>query len=174
MYGLPSSLGQALLDQDQWIVLLDGLDEVEVSACGGYIEAINAYRGEHFVPLVVCSRSHEYLTQEARLDLSSAVEIQPLQEREVMEYLKHIGKPMAAVRAALRTNPVLTQLLTTPLMLSVVILAYRDKAVKDLPTLGSIEEQQQQIFARYVERMLEQRAPKEISLPSRYASGLPG
>lgn len=162
VYGLPPYLGQGLLDQDRLTLLLDGFDEVEAFARSRCIETINAFRGEHFVRLVVCSRSQEYLTQEARLQLSSAVEVQPLQEREVMDYLKRIGKPLAAVRAALRTNPVLKQLLTTPLMLSVVILAYRDTAVKDLPTLGSIEEQQRQIFARYVERMLEQRASKRM------------
>src|SRR5579859_1329841 len=165
VYGLPAYFGQALLNQDQWIVLLDGLDEVEASARSRCIEAINVYRGEHFAPLVVCSRSHEYLSQEARLVLSSAVEIQPLQEREVVEYLKRIGRPTSAVRAALRTNPALKQLLTTPLMLSVMILAYREKTVKDLPTLGSAEEQQRWVFTCYVERMLEQLATWRVFTP---------
>jgi NACHT domain len=155
VYGIPSRLCQAFLKQEPWLLLLDGLDEVEASERAACIEAINLYREEYFAPLVVCSRSHEYVTLRARLALSYAVEIQPLQEQEVMEYLKRIGKPVAATRTALRTNPVLKPLLTTPLLLNVVILAYRDKAVKDLPKLGSTEEQQQQIFARYVERMLE-------------------
>ena len=165
IYVVPSRLGQTLLEHDQWLLLLNGLDEVESSARSRCIEAINTYRGEHFVPLVVCSRSHEYLIQETRLVLSSAVEVQPLQEREVTAYLKRIGKPMAAVRDMLRSNGILRELLTNPLMLSVVILAYRDKAVKDLPKLGSVEEQQRQIFARYVKRMLEQQANKSNFTP---------
>src|SRR5258708_15821288 len=40
-------------------------------------------------------------------------------------------------------------------MFNVVILVYRYKAIKDLPSLGSAEQQQPQIFDRYVERMLE-------------------
>ena len=121
----------------------------------GIIKAINAYHSEHFTSLVVCSRlKHEYLSQEARLALPTAVVVQPLQAEQVTAYLKGIGKPMAAVRAALRTNPTFQRIITTPLMLNVVILAYRDKAIKDLPSLGSAEQQQHQIFDRYVERML--------------------
>jgi GTPase SAR1 family protein len=156
VYQVPPRFGQAWLEHDQWLLLLDGLDEVEVSARDACIEAINTYRGEHFNPLVVCSRSHEYLTQDARLILPSAVVVQPLQEQQVADYLKRVGKPLTAVRAALRSNPTLQQLITTPLMLNVIILTYRDKAVKDLPQFGSAEEQQQQIFDRYVQRMLEQ------------------
>lgn len=165
VYGIPPRLSRVLLEQDQWLLLLDGLDEVGASARSQCIEAINAYREEHFVPLVVCSRSDEYVAQEARLALSNAVEARPLQEQEVMEYLKQVGKPMAAVRAALRNNTVLKELLTTPLMLNVVILAYRDKSTKDLPKLGPAQDQQHQIFARYVERMLEQRTSRRNSAP---------
>ncbi len=155
VYQVPPRFVQAWLEHDQWLLLLDGLDEVEVSARDACIEAINTFHSEHFTPLVVCSRSQEYLTQQARLTLPSAVMVQPLQEQQVIDYLKRGGKPLTAVRAALRTNSTLQQLITTPLMLNVIILAYRDKAVKDLPQLGSAEEQQQQIFARYVQRMLE-------------------
>jgi hypothetical protein len=77
-----------------------------------------------------------------------------------MTYLKGVGKPMATVRAALRSNPVLKQLLTTPRWLSLVILTYRDKAIRDLPQLGTAEQQKQHILERYVERMLEQRTTK--------------
>ena len=160
VYGIPSRLSQTLLDRDHWLLLLDGLDEVEASARSACIEAINRYREEHFVPLVVCSRSHEYLTQKTLLALSSAVEIQPLQEQEVLSYLKQLGKPMAAVRTALRTNPVLGQLLTTPLMLNMVLLIYQDKAVKDIPKLGSIEDQQREVFTHYVKRMLKRSSTK--------------
>src|SRR5947209_7935048 len=139
-------------------MLFDGLDEVEPSARSSCVEAINAYRVEHFVPLVVCSRSREYLEQDERLRLPVAVEVRPLTPEQVDTYLKGAGKPMAAVRAALRGNAVLRDLVTTPLMLSVVMLAYRGKAVKDLPQLGSAEEQLRQVFDHYVTGMLESRA----------------
>ncbi len=165
VYSVPARLGQAWLEQDHWLLLLDGLDEVEESAHAACIEAINTYRGAHFVPLVVCARSRAYLAQEARLALPSAVEVQPLQEQQVFDYLKRVGKPMEAVHAALHSHPILRQLISTPLMLSVVTLTYRDKAVEDLPKLGTATEQQQQIFERYVERVLVRRATKGYFTP---------
>ena len=155
VYGIPSRFSQAWLEQDQWLLLLDGLDEVEESSRQACVEAINTYRGEHFVPLVVCSRSTEYLSQNARLAFPSAVVVQPLEEAQVTEYLKWLGKSMAAVRKVVRSNPTLRQLITTPLWLHVIIFAYRDKTIRDLPQLGSPEEQQRQIFDRYVQRTLE-------------------
>ena len=165
VYGVPARLGQVWLEQDQWILLLDGLDEVEELARRVCIEAINTYRGAHFVPLVVCSRSRAYLTQAARLALPGAVEVQPLQEQQVIDYLQRIGKPMEAVHAALHSHPILRQMISTPLMLNVVTLTYRDKAVEDLPKLGTAMEQQQQIFNRYVERVLEQQATRGYFTP---------
>jgi len=156
VYTIPHRVGQTMIEQDQLLLLLDGLDEMEPSARSDCIGAINAYRAEHFIPIVVCSRSHEYLAQEGRLRVSVAVEVRSLTPEQVDTYLKGAGKPLAAVRTALRGNAALRDLVTTPLMLSVVMLAYRGKTVKDLPQLGSAEDQQQQIFAHYVTRMLEQ------------------
>jgi len=160
VYAVPRHLSQAWIEQDQLLLLLDGLDEVLSSARSDCMEAINAYRAEHFVPLVVCSRSREYLEQEGRLRLPVAVEVRPLTPEQVDTYLEGVGKPLAAVRAALRGNAALRDLVTTPLMLSVVMLAYRGKTVKELPQLGSAEQQQRQVFDSYVTRMLEQQTRK--------------
>ena len=154
-YRVPPRLSRTWLAQDHLLLLLDGLDEVAEPVRATCVAAINAYRGAHFVPLVVCSRTEDYLTQQARLTLPGAVEIRPLEEAQVLAYLQRAGKPLAAVRAVLRTNTTLRALVITPLIMSVVIQAYRDKAVKDLPQLGTAEDQQHQIFSNYIQRMLE-------------------
>jgi hypothetical protein len=46
-------------------------------------------------------------------------------------------------------------MITTPLLLNVVALTYQGKTIKDLAPLGTAEEQQRQIFANYVKRMLQ-------------------
>src|SRR5205085_12065999 len=67
-YQVPRKLGQAWVDADQILPLLDGLDEVAPKVRAACIETINTYRGEHGVlPLVVCSRSADYLAQTARV-----------------------------------------------------------------------------------------------------------
>jgi hypothetical protein len=155
-YGIPQHLGQ----QVEFLPLLDGLDEVDESARDACIEAINKYHSDHFVPLVVCSRREAYQKASKQLTLQSAVIVQPLSFEQVKAYLADAGETLAAVQTAINTNLTLQELLTTPLMLSVVTQTYKDKAVKDLPRLGSAEEQQRQVFTHYVTRTLERRAKK--------------
>ncbi|GHO70482.1 hypothetical protein KSC_093740 [Ktedonobacter sp. SOSP1-52] len=164
VYGIPSQLTATWIAQEQVQFLLDGLDEMGVAARTTCIEAINTYRQAHLAPLVICSRSQEYHSQPARLILPGAVEIQPLEPRQVWQVLKGSGKSLAAVRAALRSNAILRDLLITPLMLSIVILTYRDKMAKELPQRGSSSEQQREIFEQYVQRML-QRYRQHRSFP---------
>ncbi len=161
VYALPRYLSAAWIKQNVLLFLLDGLDEVEESARSACIEEINAYRTRHFIPLVICSRSEEYLTQAGRLQLPMAVEVQSLTYQQVDTYLAAAGKTMAVLRTVLKLNPILQQLVTTPLMLTVVMLTYQGATVKDLPRRGSAEEQQRQVFAQYVNHILTQSARKE-------------
>ncbi len=154
-YQIPRAQAAGWLEADQLMPLLDGLDEMAEGARSACIEAINLYRQDHPLPLVVCSRSSEYFAQEGRLSLQSTVEVQPLTRAQVQRYLAAGKRSLEAVRVVLDHNPVLQELLTTPLLLSVVILAYQGKTKHDLPQLGTAEEQQQQIFASYIRRMLE-------------------
>lgn len=154
-YQIPCPLAAAWLQADQLLPLLDGLDEMTEDARSACIEAINAYRQKHPLPIVVCGRSAEYFSQERRLSLQGSIEVLPLSEMQVQYYLKQGKQSLAAVRRVLSQSVVLQELLTTPLMLSVIILAYRDKSVKDLPRSGTVEDQQQQIFECYIKRVLE-------------------
>lgn len=162
VYGIPKRVSVSWITSDQVLLLLDGLDEVEASVRSNCLDAINRYRGEHLVSLVVCSRSRDYENQQVRLILPVAVEIQQLEVAQVTAYLKRAGKSLTAIRAVLRSNMTFQQLLTTPLMLTTVILTYRDKTVRDLPQMGSPEEQQRQIFTQYVQRMLERHRSRRI------------
>jgi len=152
-------LSQRWLQQERpkLLPLLDGLDEVAPSAREACIEAINTYHSKHKVRLVVCCRLEEYqaLSEQQRLTVQSVVAIQPLSSEQVNDYLARAGEGLAAVQTAMNTNHALQELLTTPLMLSVVALTYKGKTDKDLPQLGSPEEQQRQIFEHYVTRMLD-------------------
>jgi hypothetical protein len=163
VYGIPPSLGQPLLNQDRWFFLLDDFDKLDVAVRSQCVKVINTYRKGHLAPLIVCSRSHEYLSGKTKLSLSIAVEIQPLQDQEVLAYLKNVGKPMAAVRVVLRTHPTLKQLINTPLMLRVVSTVYYGKGPRDLPQAGSAEEVRKKIFSRYVQMMLEPQEGRSFS-----------
>src|SRR5229473_712802 len=165
-YQVPRRLGRAWVQADQLLPLLDGLDEVTPAYQAACVEAINTYRQEHgLVPIVVCSRSTEYFAQAARLLLRNAVAVEPLTAEQIDDYLAGGGEQLAAVRVALHEDPVLQELTTTPLMLSVLALAYLGKPVEDLPASGSLEERRQQIFATYTQRMLQRRGTNKRYTP---------
>jgi DNA polymerase III delta prime subunit len=158
-YQVPRKLGQLWVDSDQILLLLDGLDEVASEHRSACVDAINAYRQEHgLVPTVVCSRSIEYLTQTRRMLLRNAVTVQLLTAQQIDDYLASAGGQMAAVRVALRNDSVLQELAATPLMLSVLTLAYHGQSDEDILTSGPPEARRRQVFKTYVERMLQRRA----------------
>jgi NACHT domain len=158
IYAVPRRLSQQWVHGEHILPLLDGLDEMEVSAQVACIKVINTYYREHLRPLVVCSRAVEYdaASQVQRLILQGAVVVQPLTVQQVDDYLVQGGKPLVALRSTLKKNAVLLDLATAPLMLSVLILTYHGRAIGNLK-MGSPQEQQQQIFTNYVQRMLEQK-----------------
>ena len=158
-YQVPLKLGKMWINTDAVLPLLDGLDEVASAHRQACIEALNAYRQAHgLLSMVVCSRSAEYLTQSTQVLLRNAVIIQPLTREQVNQYLTSIGTQMEAVRHAIQEDVVLQELATTPLMLSILTLAYRGRPIEDLPLAGgSVILRRQQIFEKYVEYMLRRR-----------------
>jgi serine/threonine protein kinase/GTPase SAR1 family protein len=158
-YQVPRKLGQALVEAEQILPLLDGLDEVAPKVRTACIETINGYRQEHgLLPLVVCSRSADYLAQEARVQLGSAVAIQPLTEQQVDDYLVRGGQRLQALRQLLRKDADLRALAKTPLMLNVLMVVSQGTPQPEFTTTGSLRMKQEQIFASYVQRALTRRS----------------
>jgi DNA polymerase III delta prime subunit len=168
-YQVPRALGKAWIAANQILPLLDGLDEVAEEARPGCVQAINAYaqrqREQGAAPLVVCCRSQDYAALPTRVNPRQAVNIQPLTEDQIEEYLQSTKGQLEGLRQVLHQDPELSELAQRPLMLSIITLAYQGAGPGELPTTGTREAQQQQIFASYVERMLRGRGI------SKHASG---
>jgi hypothetical protein len=157
-YRVPRKIGRTLVEEDKLLPLLDGLDEVDAKDRIGCIEAINTYREEHGLsPLVVCSRSTDYLMQATLVQLSCAVEIQPLTDQQIDDYLASAGVPLEALRVALRQDTSLREITSTPLMLSILTLTYQDSSLEDLSLASSPTDRRQQVFEHYIKRVLERR-----------------
>ncbi len=157
LFDVPRSFSQQWIQAEQVLPLLDGLDEMEEDARPACIAAINSYHREHLRPLVVCSRTNEYdtATTQERLALHTSVVVQPLSPALVDAHLANLGKPLAALRTALRRNVTLQTLATTPLLLQVLMLAYHGTTVQELPHKEA--QLRQQIWTDYVERMVERK-----------------
>ena len=158
-YDVPRKIGQAWVDADQVLPLLDGFDEVQAEHRAACAEAINTFRQDHgLLPLAVCSRITEYDALGVQLRLQGAIVVQPLTRAQVDSYLTQIGEPLAAVRQVLQEDPLLWELLDTPLMLTIVTLAYAGQPAEALRTRGTLVERRQSLFATYVDRMFQRRS----------------
>jgi DNA polymerase III delta prime subunit len=162
-YYIPKETASDWIKNNDLLLLLDGLDEVlperrEACAC-----AIDDFRREHgLTPLAVCCRIEEYEALTDRLDLKGAVSLQPLTEEQVDDYLDRIGQELTSLRAALKDDPTLYELAQTPLMLSIMTLAYRGMSVHYLQPLETVGARRKHIFDNYVERMFKPRTHRTI------------
>jgi eukaryotic-like serine/threonine-protein kinase len=147
-------------DSSKWIknndlfLLLDGLDEVEAVRRKACVEAINKFCQENSADIAVCSRYQEYQELNCRLRLQGAIFLQPLSSEQIGRYIAAGGQKLAALAIALETDTSLQELAKSPLMLSIMSLAYGDLPVGELTTgKMELEVRRKHLFDAYVDRM---------------------
>src|SRR5262249_42735236 len=97
-YDVPRKIGQAWVESDRVLPLLDGLDEVKQEHRDACAEAINTFRRSHgLLPIVVCSRRTEYEAMTLKLRLQGALVAQPLTAQQIDHYLTELGSAASAV-----------------------------------------------------------------------------
>jgi len=155
-YHIPKRIAQPWVENDDLLLLLDGLDEVEAEHRDACTEAINNFRQEHgLAPIAVCSRAADYEALATCLRLQGAVGLRPLTSEQIDQYLAGAESEPMAVSRMLRRDAALQELAQSPLMLSVMALVYRELSVEAMPVSGP--ERRRRLFDAYVERMLKQR-----------------
>jgi transcriptional regulator with XRE-family HTH domain/DNA polymerase III delta prime subunit len=158
IYDVSPHLSSQWVRNGHVLPLLDGLDEVDAASRSSCIAAINAYHREHLlVPLVICSRRAEYedAARRQKLALQQAVLIQPLAAKQVIASLDQAGRTPETLRQAMQSSQALRELVTTPLMLSIVPLTY---SRTPLPALSQeAAALQEQVWTDYVESMTGQK-----------------
>ena len=158
-YQISSALGQAWVKEEQLLLLLDGLDEVKAERREACVQAINEFMQTYgLIEIVVTSRIKDYQALSTRLQLRGAIYIQSLTSQQVNHYLNKSGHQLEAVKTLLQKDTALQELTKSPLILSIITLAYQGKKVEELLQTGSVEEHRQHLFAAYIERMFQRRS----------------
>ncbi len=152
IYQVPRRVSRAWLQDDQVLLLLDGLDEVDIKNRASCVASINAYREDNgFVDIVVCSRTKDYEALTHQLVLNGAIVIQPLSRAQIEAYLRDLGTDFEPIVALLHDDPALLELCQSPLMLSVIALTYGSDDVA-LPIENDAEALRNAIFDAYVKQ----------------------
>jgi hypothetical protein len=163
IYGVDKGLGKTLVEDHLILPLLDGLDEVAREHRESCVQAINNFREQHGpMPLIVCSRTEEYNALSVRLNLPTAILVKPLTRPQVEDYLKSFGTSVEGVRAVLRDDETLWELLVAPFMLNIVMLAFKDKPPEYIRGTGTLEERRKQIFDAYKDAMFKRPARSKL------------
>ncbi|MEM7032052.1 MAG: NACHT domain-containing protein [Chloroflexota bacterium] len=152
-FHIPSMVVATCLKKDEFILLLDGLDEVSDEARLSCVHAINEYRLQHqATKIVVCSRIDEYVNLPQKLTLSGAIVIQPLTAQQTDDYFKKMGKEFRAIRKLFREDDLLLDWANFPLFLYVIAVAYKGKNLTELQKIhtGNLN----QLYDIYIAQML--------------------
>jgi hypothetical protein len=165
-YRVPRKIAHSWLQNGYLLPLLDGLDEVETTLQADCVTSINTFI-EKSTPsgLVVCCRLNEYRWLPERLKLNAAICLEPLTKDEVSKYLANGGSKLAALRKAVNTDAVLEELTQTPLLLSIMSLAYQGIRDDELSTQkgNSAEERRKQIFHLYIEQVFRRKGTSSLA-----------
>jgi hypothetical protein len=156
-HGRPMLEARSLLAHHQVVPVLDGLDEVAEEHREACLQEINRFwEGHAGAPLVVCSRVSEYRELGERLKLGGAAVLCPPDSTQTQAYLEAAGPAWDCVRAELRqgTSRPLEELLATPLMLSVAVLAYLGADPSELCADDEIAKRRQRLWSRYISTMV--------------------
>ena len=166
--------GVSRLDADRWVrdgdlaLVLDGLDELRKGRSTKLLNHLNTsiYRDFGTGPLVVACRTEDYCDLKAAagvsLHLSGALELQPLSESQIDQYL-HAANADQLSRL-LPSDRVLREMATNPLTLSMMVLAYGDVAQDCQRKLGPYE-RRQELLELFVGKLLQRNERRRRGIP---------
>jgi Cdc6-like AAA superfamily ATPase len=160
-YQVPKALSKPWIEQEQLILLLDGLDEVAAEYRNACVVALNQFIETHgATEMVVCSRVRDYENLADRLKLRSAICIQPLTTEQVNQFLQNAGDALAGLNTLLQQDAELAKFAETPLILNIMSLTYAGwSAEQVMQQLDSSQNRYQHLFETYIERVLQRRGP---------------
>lgn len=146
-----------MIKAERIILLLDGLDEVAESQRDACVNAINRFRENYNIPIAVCSRANEFEALNAKLNLGGALRIDPLDQNQIDQFLAAEGEPLSWLRDRMKSDPDLQTLGQSPLLLSLMPIAYRGESAADLDNSSGIEDQRKKLFYHFINKVFVQR-----------------
>lgn len=156
-YQVPRKISRPWIEQQQLLLLLDGLDEVRVEHREDCVAALNRFQQQYSTEMVVCSRAKDYEALSNRLNFQSALYLRSLTPVQIQHYLNSLSADLTGLRTLLAEDPALQELARSPLLLNIMVLAYQGIAAEDLQEILLVEERRRQLFNAYIERMLQRR-----------------
>lgn len=171
-YQVSKALGKQWVETESLILLLDGLDEVKTEQRNACVQALNQFMQTHgTTEVIICCRIKDYQALNERLVLRTAVCIQPLTKVQVNQYLAQAGTQLSTLLSILHQDEELQELATSPLLLSIMSLAYQNSTSEDILQGGTRVDYRERLFDQYINRMFERRGTTQL-YPKQQTQGL--
>ena len=151
------------LENNQFLLLFDGLNEVRDDQRSACLKALVQFRESHNVPIALTCRSAEFQFISTEQMFDAAVRVEPIPTSQMEEYLRtYGGEGGAKLLDTLVGDENLSEIAETPLLLDTFLRAYTSEfSLEHLRSLQSRKERQQYLFSAYVEEMFLRGTPKE-------------
>ena len=166
-YQIPKPIGLDWVKKQELLLLLDGLDEVKAEHRNSCVAALNNFQKKYAAGMVVCSRIKDYENLSSRLRFQSAIYLRSLTPEQICQYLDNIQANFTGLKALIEGDTALQELAKSPLMLSIMVLAYEGVTAEDLPNTDVVEERRKQLFDAYITRMFHR--PTRLKVEQRYS-----
>jgi hypothetical protein len=143
------------LDKNQFVLLLDGLDEVAEAKRDGCMQAINSFRKDlryEAVNVVMCSRLQEYQQLATKAYLQAAVILQPLTDEQIDGNLEK--EAFKELRRQLHADVVMREMARGAFLLNIMMRVYQGVRAGDIVCEGPPEKRIQELFRQYIEARL--------------------
>jgi hypothetical protein len=156
-YQVNRKIGQQWVEKQELLLLLDGLDEIrDLEKRNACVTALNAFQQEQATEMVVCCRGRDYEELgDHHLKLQSALVLQPLTPNQIQAYLDRLQSDVTAFKIMLAQYETLQELVQSPLLLNIMVLAYNGIEVADIPIIIIDSNPIKQVWDDYIERMFQ-------------------
>ncbi|TCC54087.1 NACHT domain-containing protein [Kribbella capetownensis] len=153
-YGIPPAVGRTWLRRGRLALLLDGLDEIAKPSRARLAPVLEELRHRYLVGrLAITCRTQDYELLPDQLSLHGAVHIRPLTRQQVFDYFAAVGPDLDGARVAIEQDDELWDLVNSPLMLNVMILAYHGRVPEEV-VAGGVADLRRELFDTYISEVL--------------------
>ncbi|MEM1168396.1 MAG: hypothetical protein AAGJ08_04770 [Cyanobacteria bacterium P01_H01_bin.35] len=152
-YNIPKKVARNWLENQQVLPLIDGFERVSPELSEYCLEMINKFSVD-FQPkhLVICSSFAAYKNCQNKFRVNAAVLLQPLANSQIQDYL--LVARSRELWNYLQDEPELLNLAKTPLMLSMMTLAYEEILIAAWRRITSKEGREKYLLNAYIRSQL--------------------
>ncbi len=156
-YQVPKTWSKPWIKDQQLILLLDGLDEVKSQHRNACVRAINKFIAEHLeTEIVVCSRVKDYEALTERLLLSSVICIQPLSQKQLLDFLENADDSLLGLKTVIERDREIAEFAQTPLILNMMTWTYQGwSAAQCHKQFWIAKDREFNLFESYIEKNLD-------------------